>query len=68
MAKVHHVSTGIGIKTDEEWVAEVHQIEENDGILLVSNPPSGFHKIYNLYAVKTGNVYHLQMDVEDIPK
>lgn len=33
-----------------------------------SNPPSGYHKIYNLYAKKTGVKYQLIMVLESVPE
>jgi len=37
-------------------------------ILIVSEPPSGKHKIYNFYAIKTGDKYHLVFEVENVPE
>ena len=33
---------------------------------LVSNPPSGSHKIYNIYAKKVDGTYRLVMELESI--
>lgn len=70
MAKIIHTNVGVGIETLEEWMGEdIHEVNvNNDGVLLVSIPPSGKHKIYNIYAVKTGGKYHLEMDVENTPE
>jgi len=69
MAKIKHANVGTGVETLGEWMGEdLHTVDTEDGILLVSVPPSGYHKIYNLYAEKTGEKYHLKMDYEEIPE
>ena len=68
MAKIKHINVGTGIETLEEWMnVDVHELTE-DGELIVSAPPSGFHKIYGIYAKKTGEVYQLFMVVENEPE
>ncbi len=34
----------------------------------VSNPPSGCHKIYNIYARKIGDTYQPVIEVESVPE
>ena len=33
---------------------------------LVSSPPSGGHRIYNIYAKKVDDTYHLMMELESV--
>ena len=33
-----------------------------------SSPPSGYHKIYNIYAKKVGGSYHLVLVIESEPE
>ena len=64
--KVKHISVGTDIKDDAEWTGEnLHTLEMEDGAVLVSNPPQGGHKVYNIWAVKVGSKYHLEMEVEE---
>lgn len=68
MAKITHANVGTGIETLEEWMGEnIHALDEG-GDIVVSNPPSGYHKIYNIYARKIGAKYHLTIDVENEPE
>ena len=39
-----------------------------DGISLTSKPPVGCHKVYNIYAKKVGDTYHLVMEIETEPE
>jgi len=57
-----------GELSKEEWEwEETHELPTNT-ILLVSEPPSGKHKVYNLYATKIDAKYHLVFEVETIPE
>lgn len=68
MAKIVHTNVGVGIETLAEWMNEsIHALDE-DGEIVVSAPPSGSHKIYGIYALKTGEAYHLVMVLEDTPE
>jgi len=68
MAKIKHINVGTGIETLEEWMGEsIHELTE-DGELIVSNPPSTYYKIYNIYAKKTGDKWHLMMQVDEDPE
>ena len=68
MAKIRHVSVGEAIDTEAEWMDEdIHSLDE-DGEIVVSAPPSTYHKIYGIYAKKVGNNYQLMMVVEDAPE
>ena len=68
MAKIKHKSTGIECDSGEFHGVELHEVSEGDGGLLISNPPSGFHRVYNIYLQKTGGKYHPIFIVEDIPE
>ncbi len=69
MAKIRHANVGTGVETLEEWMGDdIHEIDTDTGVLLISIPPSGFHKIYNIYAYKTGEQLHLKIDYEEIPE
>lgn len=66
--KIVHANVGTGIETLEEWMHEdTHELAEG-GILIVSEPPTGFHKVYGIYAKKTGENYHFVMVVETEPE
>lgn len=68
MVKVRHIDVGEGIETLEEWMDEsLHELIEG-GKIVESNPPSTFHKIYNIYAKKVGVKYQLVMVVESDPE
>ena len=67
MAKIKHVSVGEALDSTEWAGDDIHTLTE-DGEIIVSAPPSGFHKIYGLYAKKVGNKYHLMMVVEAEPE
>ena len=67
MGVIRHTDVGLGVTKVEYHDEDAHELPE-DTILIVSEPPSTYHKIYNLYAIKTGDKYHLQMDVEEIPE
>jgi len=68
MAKIVHTNVGVGIETLGEWMGEdIHEIVEG-GELISSAPPSGYHKIYGIYAKKVGTQYHLIMVVETEPE
>jgi len=68
MAKIVHTNVGTGIETLDEWMGQdIHELAEG-GKIVISEPPSGFHKIYNIYAKKTGDIYHLMMVVETEPE
>lgn len=67
MARIKHVDVGEELYATE-WVSpDAHEVIEG-GKLIVSEPPSTFHKIYNLYARKTGNTYQLVMVLESEPE
>ena len=64
MSKIVHTNVGEGIETLEEYMSEdMHELTE-EGELILSAPPSGYHKIYGIYAKKVGAKYHLVMVVE----
>ena len=37
-------------------------------VVFTSSPPSGYHKIYNIWAKKVGGTYQLVIDVETEPE
>ena len=65
--KIVHTNVGTGIETLTEWMGDIHELTEG-GDIIISNPPSGFHKIYNIYAKKIGDKYHLMVDVNTEPE
>lgn len=68
MAKIIHENVGVGLETLAEWMStDTHKLTEG-GVLIVSEPPSGFHKIYNIYANKVGAKYHLVISVNTEPE
>jgi len=64
---VKHKDIGDKLYQEEYHWDEAHELPSSS-ILLVSEPPSGFHKIYNIYANKVGSKYHWIMEVETIPE
>lgn len=62
---VKHKDIGETLYKEEYHWDEAHELP-GDSVLLVSEPPSGFHKIYNIYAKKVGTKYHWIMEVETI--
>lgn len=67
MAKIKHIDVGEELDS-VEWVSpDTHEVVEG-GKLIVSEPPSTFHKIYNLYAKKVGSTYQLVMVLESEPE
>jgi hypothetical protein len=40
----------------------------DNGMLVVSNPPSGFYKVTNIYCTKVGDTYELVVNHENIPQ
>ncbi len=57
MAKITHTNVGEGIETLEEWMHEDTHALDEDGELIVSNPPSTYYKVYGIYMKKIGNKY-----------
>ena len=47
-------------------LAEVMALAVVRGSLL-SRPPSGYHKVYNIYARKVNKGYHLMIELDDKP-
>ena len=69
MAKiiVKHKDIGEELSQEEYVWAEAHELP-GDSILLVSEPPSGKYKIYNIYMQKIGAKYHPIFEIENIPE
>ena len=69
MAIIKHIIVGEQLDSGE-WVSEdTHEVVAGtEGILLISNPPSGCYKIYNVYAEKFGAVYKFVFEHSDIPE
>jgi hypothetical protein len=66
--KVKHISVGTEIKDDAEWTKEdLHTLEVEEGAVIVSNPPSGGYKIFNMWLEKVGSKYKIMFDIENIP-
>ncbi len=64
--KIRHGDVGQGLESVAEWQGDdLHEVI-GGGDIIISNPPSTFHKIYNLYAKKVGATYHLMMEVESV--
>ena len=73
MAKIKHRDVGAGVETAEEWMDEdLHELvldeSIDNGMLVVSNPPSGFYKVTNIYCTKVGDTYELIVNHENIPQ
>lgn len=68
MAKIIHTNVGTGIENLEEWMGEeIHALDE-DGELIVSNPPSTYYKVYGVYMKKIGNSFHPVFVHSDTPE
>lgn len=71
MGKIRHkpAAETVGEEVDAlEWEdPDIHEVIEG-GDIVTSNPPSTYHKIYQIYAKKTGNKYHLVMVVDEAPE
>ncbi len=68
MAKIIHTNVGVGVETLEEWMGEgIHELDE-DGELIVSNPPSTYYKCYGLYMKKIGSKYYPVFVHSDTPE
>ena len=53
-------------KEDYLW-EELHELP-SDSVVVVSEPPSGYYKIYNIYAQKIGTKYHIVTEQENVPE
>lgn len=68
MAKIIHTNPGVGIETAEEWMGEdMHELDE-DGELIVTNPPSGYYKVYGIYMTKIEEKYFPVFVHSDTPE
>ena len=68
MAKVIHTNVGEGLETLAEWMGEgIHTLDE-DGELIVSNPPSGYYKVYGIYLRKVGEKFFPVFVYSDTPE
>lgn len=52
-----HTNVGVGLKKGEYHDFDSHELPENT-ILMTSEPPSGYYKVYGLYLQKIGDKYH----------
>ena len=66
--KVKHNSVGTEIQDDAEWTDEnLHVLEIEPGAVLVSEPPSGFHRITNIYYDPDSDEHVVVRDDQKIP-
>ena len=64
---VKHKDVGDDLYKSEYLAEEAHEIPD-ETILIVSEPPSGYYKIYNIYAQKIGAKYHIVTEQENVPE
>jgi len=64
---VKHKDIGETLYKEEYHWDEAHELPDSS-ILLVSEPPSGKYKIYNIYLQKIGSKYHPIFEYESIPE
>ncbi len=67
---IKHKTVGEQIDDEAEWMAgDLHQLADNDDnegeTIVISNPPSGYYRVLNLYAHKVGSTYKLRYQVDD---
>ena len=68
MVKVVHTNVGTGIETLQEFMGEdMHELSE-EGELLVSDPPSGYYKVYGIYMKKIGDRFYPVFVHNDTPE
>jgi len=63
---LHHKDAGINVDS-VEWTEDALHELASDTIILVSDPPSGFHRIVSLYMKKVGVKYQFVAVVETDP-
>jgi hypothetical protein len=50
MAKIKHIDTGTQCEKTEFEDENLHEVlEDGDGVLLISSPPTGYYKVTNIY-------------------
>jgi hypothetical protein len=67
----HGKDTGVQLdKIEFEESTDMHMVDGiNFGdVVVISNPPSGYYKIFNIYMAKVGAIYQLYIDHSDIPE
>ncbi len=64
---VKHKDIGGTLYKEEYHWDEAHELS-TETILLVSEPPPGYYKIYNIFAQKIGSKYHIVTEQENVPE
>ena len=70
MADFKHKTVGTQLTQAEFEDTVLHEIDglTAGGVLVISNPPSGYYKVVNLYCEKVGASYKLVVVHEDTPQ